>query len=277
MVQRGQPYGCPLCYALPHQRAVCYALHKFGSTMTSETESAQAFQLQLPVFEGPLDLLLHLIEREEMDITAVSLVQVTDQYLSYLRSGQQIDATALAEFIAIGARLLYLKSRALLPQPAADEEEEEELGDDLVQRLREYRRYKEAAGTLREIEEMGLRAYPRLAPPPQLPLPTGLDGVTVDLLMQIVQEVLERQPEEPPQGVVEREEITMEQKVAELSQGLRRNKRLSFRAFIAASRSRVEVIVAFLAVLELIKALRLRAEQDALFGDISLVALEENG
>ena len=125
--------------------------------MTFETESAPAFQLQLPVFEGPLDLLLHLIEREEMDITAVSLVQVTDQYLSHLRSGQQIDATALAEFIAIGARLLYLKSRALLPQPAVDEEEEEELGDDLVQRLREYRRYKEAAGTLREIEEMGLR------------------------------------------------------------------------------------------------------------------------
>ncbi len=273
-MQKGQPYGCPFWHALPHERAVCYALHKFGRTMTFETESAPAFQLQLPVFEGPLELLLHLIEREEMDITAVSLVQVTDQYLSHLRSGEQIDATALAEFIAIGARLLYLKSRALLPQPAVDDEEEEELSDDLVQRLREYRRYKEAAGTLREIEEMGLRAYPRLAPPPQLPLPTGLDGVTVDLLMQIVQEVLERQPEEPPQGVVEREEITVEQKVAELSEGLRRNKRLSFRAFISASRSRIEVIVAFLAVLVLIKGLRLRAEQEALYGDISLVALE---
>ncbi len=244
--------------------------------MTFETERTAAFQLQLPVFEGPLDLLLYLIEREEMDITAVSLVQVTDQYLSYLHSGEQIDATALAEFIAIGARLLYLKSRALLPRPPADEEPEEELGEDLVRRLREYRRFKEAAGALREMEERGLRAYPRLAPAANVPLPTGLDGVTVDLLLHIVQEVLERQPAEAPEGVVQRQEVSVEQKVAALSEALQRRKRLSFRAFISACRSRIEVIVAFLAVLELIKALRLRAEQDALFGDISLVALRED-
>src|SRR3989304_337605 len=111
--------------------------------MVFDTQRAPAFQLQLPVFEGPLDLLLYLIEREELDITAVSLVQVTDQYLSYLRSGEQIDATALAEFIAIGARLLYLKSRALLPKPPPAEEPLEGLAEDLVQRLREYRRFKE--------------------------------------------------------------------------------------------------------------------------------------
>ncbi|MEX0785071.1 MAG: segregation/condensation protein A, partial [Dehalococcoidia bacterium] len=182
--------------------------------MTFEIKQDAAFQFQLPVFEGPLDLLLYLIEREELEITAVSLVQVTDQYLSYLRSGDQIDATALAEFIAIGARLLYLKSRALLPPPQPDEDPLEELGDDLVQRLREYRRFKEAAASLRDIEESGQRAYPRLAPPPAMPLPTGLDGVTLDLLASIVQEVLERQPEEEPQGVVERHEVTVEQKVA---------------------------------------------------------------
>lgn len=242
--------------------------------MTFGTERTSTFQFQLPVFEGPLDLLLYLIEREELDITAVSLVQVTDQYLSYLHSGEQIDATALAEFIAIGARLLYLKSRALLPRPPADEESAEDLGEDLVQRLREYRRYKEAAGALREMEELGLRAYPRLAPPADIPLPSGLDGVTLDLLVGIVREVLERQPAEEPEGVVERQEVSVEQKVAELSSALQRRTRLSFRAFISACRSRIEVIVAFLAVLELIKALRLRAEQDALFGDISLVALE---
>ncbi len=242
--------------------------------MTSETERTAAFQLQLPVFEGPLDLLLYLIEREELDITAVSLVQVTDQYLSYLRSGEQIDATALAEFIAIGARLLYLKSRALLPQPPADEEPEEELGEDLVRRLREYRRFKEAAGALRDLEEQGLRAYPRLAPATDLPLPTGLDGVTLDLLLRIFQEVLEREEEEEPEGVVQRQEVTVEQKVAELSERLGRKRRLSFRAFISSCRSRIEVVVAFMAVLELIKALQLSAEQDALFGDITRVALE---
>lgn len=244
--------------------------------MTLPTEQTEAFQLRLSVFEGPLDLLLYLIEREELDITAVSLVQVTDQYLAYLRSGDQIDATALAEFIAIGARLLYLKSRALLPRPPQPDEEDE-IAEDLVQRLREYRRFKEAAGVLREREELGLRAYRRVARPPGLPLPTGLDGVTLDLLAQIVQEVLARQPEEPPEQVIERHVVTVEQKVDELTQALRRERRLSFREFISASRSRVEVIVAFMAVLELIKALALRAEQDTLFSDIVLVALEGAG
>lgn len=243
--------------------------------MTFETEVTSEFQLRLPVFEGPLDLLLYLIEREELEITAVSLVQVTDQYLSYLHSGDQIDATALAEFIAIGARLLFLKSRALLPRPPTDEQPLEDLGEDLVLRLKEYRRFKEVAGSLREMEELGLRAYPRLAPPTDLPLPTGLDGVTLDLLAGIVREVLERQPEETPEGVVERQEVSVEEKVEELSRELRRRKRVSFRAFISACRSRIEIIVAFLAVLELIKGLKLRAEQDALFGDISLVGVQE--
>lgn len=245
--------------------------------MTFEAEPATAFQLQLPVFEGPLDLLLYLIEREELDITAVSLAQVTDQYLSYLRSGEQVDATALAEFIATGARLLLLKSRALLPQPSSDDEDVEELGEDLVQRLREYRRFKEAAGMLQDIEAEGLRTYPREAPPPELPLPTGLDGVTLDLLAEIVREVLERQPDEEPEIVVERQEVTVEEKVAELTQALQRNPRVSFRSFISSCRTRIEVIVAFIAVLELIKGLRLEAAQDAPFGDISLVALAPAG
>ena len=245
--------------------------------MTFDAEPATAFQLKLPVFEGPLDLLLYLIEREELDITAVSLVQVTDQYLSYLRAGEQVDATALAEFIATGTRLLLLKSRALLPQPTTDDDDVEELGEDLVQRLREYRRFKEAAGMLQDIEAEGLRTYPREAPPPELPLPTGLDGITLEVLAEIVREVLERQPDEEPEIVLEREEVTVEEKVAELTQALQRQSSVSFRAFISSCVSRLEVIVAFIAVLELIKALRLEAAQDAPFGDISLVALAPAG
>ena len=243
---------------------------------TTEADSrSDAFQLHLPVFDGPLDLLLYLIERDELDITAVSLVQVTDQYLAYLRAGDQIDATALAEFIAVGARLLLIKSRALLPPPYDEDEElEEDFGDDLVRRLREYRRFKEAAANLRSIEELGLHAYPRLAPPPVMPMPTGLDGVTTDLLLSIVQEVLERQPEVPEERVVERHEVSVDDKVAQLSQRISRGRRISFRDFISAAASRIEVIVSFMAVLELIKSLKLRAEQDALFGDISLVGLD---
>jgi segregation and condensation protein A len=247
--------------------------------MTSETQTELSpeptFALQLDVFEGPLDLLLHLIDREEMDITAVSLVQVTDQYLAYIRAGEQIDARALAEFIAIGARLLLLKSRALLPRPRLDEEGEEDVGDDLVRRLLEYRRFKEVAAGLREIEEEGRRAYPRQAPPTGIPLPTGLDGVTLDRLMSIFQEILARKPVEEPmeQGEVERHEVTVEQKTEELSRKLERDKRVSFRSFISDCRTRMEVIVSFFAVLELIKAIKLEAEQDGSFGDIQLVAV----
>jgi len=246
--------------------------------VTLDTQPSSAFQLRLPVFEGPLDLLLYLIEREELDITAVSLVQVTDQYLTYLRAGEQIDAAALAEFIAIGAKLIFLKSRALLPRPVtATDEEDEDLGEDLVRRLRDYRRFKEVAAALREREESGLRAYPRLAPATGLPLPTGLDGVSLDLLLRLFQQALERQPEsaEPEVGVVERREITVEQKVAELADALVLRRRVSFRAFISECRSRIEVVVSFMAVLELIKGLRLRAEQNAPFGDIDLLFVEQ--
>lgn len=241
---------------------------------TIETAETDSFQLQLNVFEGPLDLLLYLIDQQELDITAVSLVQVTDQYLTYLRSGEQLDANALAEFIAIGARLLYLKSRALLPQPETDDEPDEDVGDDLLRRLREYRRYKEAAAALQDIQDTGFRAYPRLAPPQNVPLPTGLSDVTLDRMAQILREVLERKPEEEEEpGVVERREVTVEDKIEQLDRDLKAQGQVSFRVFISACRSKLEVIVSFMAVLELIKLLRLQAEQDETFADINLVAL----
>jgi segregation and condensation protein A len=160
-----------------------------------------------------------------------------------------------------------------LPQPVADEEPEEDLGEDLVRRLREYRRFKEAAAMLQGIEETGLRTYPRLAPPSDLPLPTGLSDMTLDLMAQIFRDVLQRKPEEEPQGIVERREVTVEEKVELLTERTQGRRKLSFRAFISECRSRVEVIVSFMAVLELIKALQISVEQDVAFGDISLVGI----
>jgi len=232
------------------------------------------FELRLAVFEGPLDLLLHLLEKEELDITTVSLVQVTDQYLSYLRSTEEVNLDALADFVAIGARLIYMKSRALLPREAAVEVEgEDEEGEDLAQLLIEYRKYKQAAAGLRERQERGLRAYPRVAAPPEVPLPSGLERVTLRRLTRILRQALSRLPPEP-EGTIEREEVTVRQKVEEVLAALTRRAALSFRRLVMACRSRREVVAAFLAVLELIKSNRLRAEQSELFGDIRLVALE---
>lgn len=241
----------------------------------TQSSTETGFQLRLDSFEGPLDLLLQLIEQEELDITTVSLVQVTDQYLSYLRAAPVTDFEALADFIAIAAKLIFLKSRALLPRAPEEEpdEEYEAVGEDLARQLREYRLFKLAAGSLKEIQDAGLRAYPRLAPPPDVPLPLGLDGVTLDLLTQIFRETLERQPAPKPTGIIHRQEITLDQKIEEITWELHAAGRLSFRALMERCRSRTEVIVAFLAVLELIKKLALRAEQDAAFGDIVLVRL----
>jgi segregation and condensation protein A len=112
------------------------------------------YQVQLDVFEGPLDLLLRLIEREELDITLVSLALVADQFLAHIARLPDASAASLADFLAIGARLLVLKSRVLLPRPENEAaSEEEDWGQDLVERLQEYRRYKEAAARLRAIEE----------------------------------------------------------------------------------------------------------------------------
>jgi len=239
--------------------------------------SDRAIQLELPLFNGPLDLLLHLIERNELDITEVSLLEVTDQYLKALRSKEQIDLGAMADFIAVAARLLLLKSRALLPRDPEDERhEEEDQGSDvraLIEALREYRRFKHAAEFLRE-REVGHGTYRREVPPPEVPLPTGLDTVTLSSLVDVIREVLDRMPDEEPQSEIVREPVRLRDRMRSLVDTLQVHGRTSFKALIQSATSRTMVIVDFMAVLELIKQRYLAAQQSDAFGDIELVRLE---
>ncbi|MGE3960924.1 MAG: ScpA family protein [Dehalococcoidia bacterium] len=237
----------------------------------------ERIELDLPVFHGPLDLLLHLIERSELDITEVSLLEVTDQYLSALRSREQIDLGAMADFISVAARLLLLKSRALLPRdpdeaPAEDEDE----GSDaraLIEALREYRRFKHAAEFLRE-REVGHGTYRREVPPPAVPLPTGLDTVTLSSLVDVIREVLDRMPEEEPAAEIRRDPVRLRDRMRSLVDRLQSTGRVSFKELIQSATSRTMVIVDFMAVLELIKQRYLAARQSDAFGDIELVRLE---
>jgi segregation and condensation protein A len=246
--------------------------------MVLQTPDA-GIQLSLPYFEGPLDLLLHLIEREELDITSVALVTVADQYMKVLRQNEQLNIDALADFVWIGARLLLIKSRALLPRPPAieGEPEEEDPADELARQLREYKLFKEAAGHMRDIEVAGLHSYPRIAPPPELPPPPGLDGVTLDLLREMVEDALTREPPERPHhhAVIRPHKFTVREKVDLLRGLLASDGRVSFRAVIYACTTRMEIIVSFMAVLELIKSRVLDALQDSTFADIVLVPAEE--
>ncbi|MFN8637937.1 MAG: segregation/condensation protein A [Dehalococcoidia bacterium] len=233
-----------------------------------------AILLKLPDFEGPLDLLLHLIEREDLDITAVSLLAVTEQYLAQLRSAESINIAALADFIAMGARLLLLKSRALLPREEAVEDgapEEEEVDPEaLVAALQEYRRYRQAAQHLATLQDEYRVGYRREASPPELPLPTGLEGVPVEQLAALFRGVLERLPREDRRPTVRREPIRLRDRIARLVSRLDATGQTSFLALIDEDRTRVEVVVDFLAVLELIKARYLEATQEESFGDIRL-------
>lgn len=233
-------------------------------------------EIHLPVFKGPLDLLLHLIERNDLDITAVSLVQVTDQYLAAVHGSDGLNASALAEFIAVGAKLIFLKSRALLPpQPVDDDDDldEDDVGRELVELLREYKRFGEVTDMLQERQEQGLRVYPRIAAPPELPPGSGLDAVTLDRLTAIMRDVLKRKKPEKPVAFVRRDTISLAQRVDDLRGRLRRKRRFSFRKLMEECHNRVEVIVSFLAILELLKGGDCDVAQPELWGDIEVVAL----
>ena len=234
-------------------------------------------ELKVDGFSGPLDLLLDLIEREQLDITVLSLAQVADQYWQHVESNGGLEPDALADFILIGSRLLYIKSCALLPSASPPKEElrldDGDVAAELARMVEEYKRFRDAAEVLGELEEQGRRGYTRLAPGKEIPLPPGLQGVTLDGLMQAVREALARKPPDPPEAdVIEIEPVTVDEKIGELSLALERTGgRLAFRKLLAACETRTEIVVLFLAVLEMIKGGRLWAEQDRPFGEITLV------
>ncbi len=235
-------------------------------------------EITLPVFQGPLDLLLHLIERDDLDITAVSLVAVTDQYLRAIRTGERFDPQALAEFIAIGAKLIYLKSRALLPRPPQAEGEpvdDDEVSRELVDLLREYKRFAEVTDMLEERQEEGTRIYTRLAPPPEVPEGTGLQNVTMERLRAIMLDVLNKKPAEArPRAVIARDtSMTLGARMLDFRERLQRRGRFSFRRMMMECETRLDVVVSFLAILELIRSGDCDAQQDTSWGDIVVVAL----
>jgi segregation and condensation protein A len=231
---------------------------------------ATTYTVVLPLFEGPLDLLLHLIEERELDITKVSLAAVTDQYVDYISRLEKLEAEKLADFLTIAAKLLLIKSRMLLPQlPTEEEEEEGNVGDELVRQLIEYRKFKTAAQGLRAREEEGLRAYARLLPLPELERSFRLEGVTLDDLVETVRRaILTQKTTSSVNEVVTPLHISLPEKIAQLERLAIERHRFSFNRLLAKAASRMEIIVTFLALLQLIKRRRVAVEQAELFGEI---------
>ena len=245
----------------------------------------EGYRVNTPVYEGPLDLLLQLIERAELDITTLALAQVTDQYLAHLRQMQQEDsggqyAAEVSGFLVIAARLLQIKSAALLPRPSLNMEQsesDEDLGEALAQQLILYKRFKELAGVLTKRQEEGLCTYLRVAPP-QVKVEARLDleGVTLLDLIQSARQIFFSKPDLPALSrVVAAPRVTIREKIHVIIDSLRALQSTRFKSFLNRRGDRMEAIVTFLAMLELIKRRMVEVTQSDLFGDIEVVSTGE--
>ncbi len=245
-------------------------------TVQETTFGAPSYTVNIPVFEGPLDLLLHLIERAELDITRVAIAQVTDQYLGYIRELKEQSPDQVSQFLVIAAKLIQIKSEALLPRPPDREEGEEDPAEALAQQLRIYKRYKELSKLLGTREKEGLRTYVRLAPPPKVEGRIDLSGLEAIDLKRAAEDVYSRQEKPAEIGrVVVAPRVTIRDKISHIVKTIRKKGRSTFQAILGRSRTRVEIVVTFLAVLELVKRRRVTAHQVGLFEEIELVPAEE--
>ncbi len=218
-------------------------------------------------------MLLRLIERQELDITQVSLAMVADQYLAHLALLRELSAANLADFMVIAARLLVIKSRHLLPrdEEPPDDPGEEDVGEDLARRLREYKRYKEAALALRGRQEEGQRSFVRLAPPPDIKRPPQFGELAPAALLEALLRALAERPSAPPvDDVVAPVPVHIADCLRAVRHAVRRRPRVRLSTVLRAARSRLEVIVTFLAVLEMIKQQEIQATQERPFGEVLL-------
>lgn len=229
--------------------------------------------VKLPVFEGPLDLLLHLIERNELDISAVSLVLVVDQYMQYLELMRaELKLEAAAEFLVVAGKLLLIKSRSLLPrpEPPLEAEDLEDPAEELARQLEEYRRYKQVAEALRELKDTRGQTYARTAGPPEdVPPVVKLAGLSIERLIESFQQALARAMEQLPQEAAPpAPRVTQADRINRIEAGLSAARTLAFDLLLEDCRCVEDVIVTFLAVLELLKQARIRVWQMGSFGMI---------
>ncbi len=234
------------------------------------------YTVQTAVYEGPLDLLLDLIERAELDITTVSLAAVTEQYLGYLHQLEETLADEISAFLVIAAKLIQIKSEALLPRPPVREPGEEDVGALLVEQLRLYKRFKEIANLLQEREAQNLRTYLRLAPPPKIEGKLDLTDITIDDLLEAATEVYAKEDEKQALGtVITAPKVTIREKIEMISKRFGTTQHAYFKELLGETPTRVEIVVTFLALLELVKRYRVSARQENLFSDIEIERMED--
>jgi segregation and condensation protein A len=247
---------------------------------TELTPTDDKYLVNLPAFEGPLDLLLFLIEKDELDITSIAISQITDQYLLFIQRMADPQPDRLAEFLVIAAKLILIKSQTLLPKPppsALPAEAEEDLAEELARQLRAYKFFKEMASELQNREESGLRSYARIAPPQNLQPHLDFGDLSLDDLLSAIQKLSEKIPDQPSESaLITPFEVTINDQIEKIKSSLEHEAPLAFTTLLINPQNRVEVIVTILAVLELIKQKDVEIYQEALFGEIFIKKKSES-
>ena len=251
--------------------------------MTHFLKESMELEFKLEKFEGPLDLLLHLIDKNKVDIYDIPIAEITDQYMEYVRQMEEEDMDIMSEFLVMAATLLDIKCRMLLPKEADEEGEEEDPRAELVQKLLEYKMYKYMSAELRDMSENAeqplyrkknlpkeVRSY---VPPVNYEELIG--DTTLAKLNDIFQDILKRQkyrvdPVRSQFGRIEKEEVDLTAKELYIKAYLNTHRDTDFRTLLEEQGSRDEVIVTFLVVLELMKTGNIEIEQEELFGNISI-------
>lgn len=239
--------------------------------------------VKLQVFEGPLDLLLFLIEKNKVNIYDIPIVDITAQYMEYIAEMKRRDLNVLSEFLVMAATLIDIKSKMLLPADPNAEEEEEDPRAELVQQLLEYKMYKCMAYELKDRQIDADRVMYKM---PTIPAevaayeePIDLDelvsDVTLAKLNEIFQSIMKKQvdkidPVRSKFGKIQKEEVSLEEKMAFLSNYAKEHKHFSFRSLLESSASKVEIVVTFLAILELMKTGEIFISQERIFDDIKI-------
>ena len=239
--------------------------------------------VKLQVFEGPLDLLLHLLEKNKVNIYDIPIVEITNQYMEYIAEMKRNDLNVMSEFLVMAATLLDIKSRMLLPKKEAEEEEEEDPRAELVRQLLEYKMYKCMAYELKDRQLDADRVmYKEPTIPPEVAeyeepvdLKELLSDMTLAKLNQIYKSVMKKQidkidPVRSKFGKIEKEEVSLAEKMTYLENYCRSHSYFSFRGLLEAQSGKVEVIVTFLAVLELMKMGKIHILQEHTFDDIQI-------
>lgn len=241
--------------------------------------------VKLQVFEGPLDLLLHLIDKNKIDIYDIPIVEITSQYMEYIEAMEQDDLNVMSEFLLMAATLLDIKCRMLLPRKAEEEGEEEDPRQELVEQLLQYKMYKYMSYELKDRQVDGERMMYRK---PDIPRevadyiePVDLDELlgqlTLGRLHDIFRDVMRKQDDKIDQirsrfGRIEKEEVTVAEKLTEAEEYAACHRTFSFRKLLAKQCSRTQIVVTFLAVLEMMKAGKIVIEQRQPFDDILITS-----